>query len=119
MSKWLLPIVLLFLLGLASGTGLSSSGTGMVSSGSGSSSIIGFPSGTGYNPCQKDAIESLRIGIHIGQMSALAKQGQNVSGFNAEVDRYNAWVQRNFGDNVNLPMSKINAPGASITLLAI
>jgi hypothetical protein len=40
-------------------------------------------------------------------MSVLAKQGQNVSGFNAEVDRYNAWVQRNFGNDPNLMITKM------------
>ena len=76
MWKWLLPIALLFLLGLASGAGLSSSGTG-------SPSNVGSPSGTGYAPWQNGAIEGLKIGFHMGQMYALAQQGQNISGFNA------------------------------------
>jgi hypothetical protein len=117
MWKWLLPISLLFLLGLASGAGFSSSGTGMSSgsgmpsSGTGSAASVGLPSGTGYTPCQKDAIESLRIGFHMGQMSALANQGQNISGFNAEVDRYNAWVQQNFGNDPNLMIAKMQETG--------
>jgi hypothetical protein len=120
MWKWLLPISLLFILGLASGVGLSSSGTGMVSSGSGmissgsgmvssgagmsssrtgSASSVGLPSGTGNTPWQEGAIEGLKIGFHMGQMYTLAQQGQNISGFNAEVDKYSAWVQKNFGNN--------------------
>jgi hypothetical protein len=113
MWRWLLPIALLFLLGLASGTRLSPSGTGLSSetglssSLTGSSSGIALPSEIGSNPCQKDAIEGLRLGFHMGQMYALAKQGQNISGFNAEVDRYNAWVQQNFGNAPNLMMPKM------------
>ena len=122
MWKWLLPIALLFLLGLASGAGLSSFGTGMASSGSGMSSSgtgspsnVGFPSGTGYAPWQNGAIEGLKIGFHMGQMYALANQGQNISGFNAEVDNYNAWVQKNFGNNASLLMPKtITASSAPI-----
>jgi len=113
MWKWLLPIALLFLLGLASGAGLSSSGTGMSSSGTGSPSNVGSPSGTGYAPWQNGAIEGLKIGFHMGQMYALANQGQNISGFNAEVDNYNAWVQKNFGNNASLLMPKTNTASGS------
>jgi hypothetical protein len=107
MWKWLLLISSLFLLGLASGAGLSSSGTGMSLSGTGSSSSVGLPSGTGNTPWQEGAIEGLRISFHMGQLYALANQGQNISVYNAEVDKYNAWVQKNFGNNQNLTMSKM------------
>jgi hypothetical protein len=97
-------------------SGMSSSGSGITSSGTESSSAVGLPSGTGNTSCQVDAIESLRIGFHMGQMYALANQGQNISGFNAEVDKYNAWVQKNFGDDVNSLMLKtITASGAPMT----
>jgi hypothetical protein len=123
MSKWLLPIALLFLLGMASGIGFSSSGsgmtsgTGMPSSGPGMVSGTGLSSGTGqYTTWQQGVIEGLKIGFHMGQMHALAKQGQNISGFNAEVDNYNAWARQHFGDDANLLMSKIvTASGAPIT----
>jgi len=120
MKKWLLVISLLLLLGLASGAGLSSSGSGMVSSGSGmsssgtgSSSGVGLSSGTGSTPWQEGAIEGLRIGFHLGQMYTQAQQGYNISGFNAEVDKYNAWVQQNFGNDPNLMMPKMPMPGYS------
>jgi len=89
--------------------------SGITSSGSESSSVVELPSGTGYTPCQKDAMESLRIGFHMGQMYALADQGQNISGFNDEVDKYNAWVKKNFGDDPSLLMQRmITASGAPI-----
>ncbi len=123
MWKWILPIALLLLLGSASGIGISSSNTGMASSGSGmsssetgSASNIGSTSGTGYAPWQEGAIEGLKISFHMGQMYALANQGQNISDFNAEVDNYNTWVQKNFGNNASLLMPKTNiGPGAPIT----
>ncbi|MDD1752077.1 MAG: hypothetical protein LUQ38_03175, partial [Methanotrichaceae archaeon] len=77
-------VILVVGLSLASGAGVSPSGTGSASS-----------AGTGNTPWQEGAIEGLKIGFHMGQMYALANQGQNISGFNAEVDNYNAWVQKN------------------------
>ncbi|MDD1758409.1 MAG: hypothetical protein LUQ22_06720, partial [Methanotrichaceae archaeon] len=118
MWKWLLPIALLFLLSLASGAGLSSSSTGMASLGSGMSlSGTGSPSGAGYNPCQEASMESLKMGLKMGQMYALAQQGQNISGFNAEVDRYNAWIQENLGNDPNLLMQKIQDSGYDMPVM--
>ena len=78
----------------------------MASSGTGLSS-----SGTGNAPWQEGVIEGLKIGFHMGQMSALANQGQNISGFNAEVDKYNAWIQQNFGNTPNLTMPNMQETG--------
>jgi hypothetical protein len=88
-----------------------SSVTGMSSTGTGSPSNVGSTSGTGYAPWQDGAIEGLKIGFHMGQMYALAQHGQNISGFNAEVDVYNAWIQQNFGNNPNLMMAKMQETG--------
>jgi hypothetical protein len=87
--------------------------SGMPSSGTESSSSVGSFSGTGHTPWQQGVIEGLRIGFHMGQMHALADQGQNISGFNAEVDRYNAWVQKNLGNDPNLMMPKMQETGYS------
>jgi hypothetical protein len=58
----------------------------------------------------------LRDWLPYGPNACPSRSGQNISGFNAEVDRYNAWVQQNFGDDANLLMSKIvTASGAPIT----
>ena len=82
MWKWFLPVSLIFLLGLVSATG--------------------------YTPSQEGVIDGLKIGFHLGQMYAQAQQGHNISGFNAEVDKYNAWVQQNFGNDPNLMMPKVS-----------
>ncbi len=37
----------------------------------------------------------------------MAQQGQNISGFNVEVDKYNAWIQQNFGNDQYLIMPKM------------
>jgi hypothetical protein len=49
----------------------------------------------------------VKMGFRMGQMYVLAKQGQNISDFNSEVNRYNAWVQQNFGNAPNLMMPKM------------
>jgi hypothetical protein len=120
MLKSLLLIAFLFLLGISSGTGMVSSGSGTSLIGSGTSLIgsglssgLGLPSGTGYTPWQEGAMEGFGIGFHMGQMYNMAQQGYNISGFNVEVDRYNAWIQQNFGNVPNLLMSRMqeNVPG--------
>jgi len=75
--------------------------------------LIGLATAAGYTPWQEGAIEGLKIGFHIGQMYTLAQQGYNISGFNTEVDNYNAWVQKNFGNDQNLMMPKMPMPGYS------
>ncbi|MDD1753035.1 MAG: hypothetical protein LUQ38_08100 [Methanotrichaceae archaeon] len=98
--RTLLLITIAFLVGIGSGVGSSISG----------SSAVGA-SAAGYTPCQMDAIESLKMGFEMGKMYALAQQGQNISDFNAEVDRYNAWAQQNFGNDSNLLMPKMQDTG--------
>jgi hypothetical protein len=56
-------------------------------------------------------MEGFEIGYHMGQMYSMAQQGYNISGFNAEVDKYNAWVKQNFGNNQNLMMPKMQERG--------
>jgi len=76
-----------------------------------------YGSGTGYNPCQESSKESLKIGLKMGQMYALAQQGQNISGFNAEVDRYNAWIQENLANDPDLLMPKIQGSGSGMPVM--
>jgi hypothetical protein len=77
--------------------------------GIGSASVMA----AGHIPCQDGAIEGLKMGFKMGQMYTLAQQGHNISGFNAEVDKYNAWVQQNFGNDPNLMLSKMPMPDYS------
>jgi hypothetical protein len=90
-------------LGLTAGT--SAAGSSM------SGSSAAGASAAEYTPCQEDAIEGVKIGFKMGKMYALAQQGHNISGFNAEVDKYNAWAQQNFGDDPNLMMPKMQETG--------
>ena len=68
---------------------------------------------SGRTPWQEGAIEGLKIGFKMGQMHALANQGNNISGFNAEADKYNAWIQQNFSNNSNLLIPKLSMPSYS------
>jgi hypothetical protein len=93
-------------LGLSSTTGGLTTSTSAAGSSPSGSSAVGA-SAAGYTP-QQVAINGLGLSFKMGQMYALAQQGYNVSGFNAEVDKYNAWVQQNLGNDPNLMMSKMS-----------
>jgi hypothetical protein len=56
----------------------------------------------------------MRIGLHMSQMYALAKPGQDISGYDAEVDKHNAWIRQNFGNDRNLMMAKMPETGDGI-----
>ena len=73
--------------------------------------VYSAPAMAAYTPWQEGVIKGLGIGFNMGQMYALAKQGHNISSFNAEVDKYNAWVQQNFGNDQNLMMPKMPVQG--------
>jgi hypothetical protein len=61
-----------------------------------------------YTDWQQGAMQGLKIGFHMGQAYSDAVRGYNVTGFNAEVDTYNAWVRQNFGEDPNLMMNKMS-----------
>ncbi|MCJ7445889.1 MAG: hypothetical protein MUO26_15440 [Methanotrichaceae archaeon] len=73
--------------------------------------LVGLAMAAGYTPWQEGASQGLKIGFHLGTMYNQAQQGYNISGFNKEVDIYNAWVQKNFGNDSSLLMQKIPMPG--------
>jgi len=72
--------------------------------------LAGLAMAQGYSDWQLGAIEGLKYGFKMGQAFTNAQNGINVTGFNAEVDSYNAWIRKNFGENPSLLMSKMNAP---------
>jgi len=76
-------------------------------------------SGTGYTQCQQEVIQGIGLGFFMGRMATLASQGYNVTGFNAEVDRFNAWIQQNFGNDPNLLMPKMPLSGGSAGIEAV
>ncbi|MCX6680511.1 MAG: hypothetical protein NTX42_09150 [Methanothrix sp.] len=72
--------------------------------------IVGLTAAVGYTDWQQGAAESLKIGFKMGQAYEQAQNGINVSGFNAQVDVYNAWVREHFGEDPMMLMQKLNAP---------
>jgi hypothetical protein len=70
--------------------------------------IVGLAAAVGYNDWQQGAVQGLKIGFHMGQAYNDALKGYNVTGFNSEVDTYNAWVRQNFGEDANLMMNKMS-----------
>ncbi|MGB7545320.1 MAG: hypothetical protein WBL92_06940 [Methanothrix sp.] len=77
--------------------------------------LIALGAGAEYNDWQQGAADGLRYGFKMGQAYQNALNGVNVTGFNAEVDRYNAWIQQNFGDDPYLMMSKMPINGIDLT----
>jgi hypothetical protein len=67
----------------------------------------------GYTDWQQGAIDGLKMGWNMRGAYDQAKQGINVSGYNAEVDKYNAGISANFGEDPSLLMSKISGAVAT------
>lgn len=65
--------------------------------------------GAAYTPEQQNAIDGVKLAFSLGQAYQKALNGQNVTEFNALVDQWNAWVVKNFGNDANLLMEKMNA----------
>ena len=70
--------------------------------------LVGLVLAQGYTDWQQGAAEGLKVGFKMGE--AYAKSGTDVTGFNAQVDIYNAWVREHFGEDPMLLMQKLNAP---------
>ena len=77
--------------------------------------LIGLAVAAGYNDWQQGAADGLKYGFKMGQAYQNALNGINVTGFNAEVDRYNAWIMQNFGEDPYLMMSKMPTGGIDLT----
>lgn len=65
--------------------------------------------GAAYTPEQQNTIDGVKLAFSLGQAYQKALNGQNVTEFNALVDQWNAWVVKNFGNDANLLMEKMNA----------
>ena len=72
--------------------------------------LVGLTMAAGYTDWQQGAADGLNIGFKMGQAYEQALKGINVTGFNAQVDGYNAWVREHFGEDPMLLMQKLNAP---------
>jgi len=60
-----------------------------------------------YTPEQQTTLDGMRLSFQLGVAYQQAQAGQNVAGFNALVDQYNAFVRTNFGEDPNLLATKM------------
>lgn len=63
-----------------------------------------------YTPEQQVTVDGVRLSFQLGQSYDKATQGQDVPLFNALVDKWNAWVSKNFGNDTTLLMAKMTVP---------
>lgn len=71
-----------------------------------------------YTPEQQAILDGLNISFQLGIAYDKAMQGQNVAEYNALVDKYNAWILQNFGEDTNLLKPKLNESTAAGTTSA-
>ncbi len=98
-----------------------SSGSSIMPAGpiTGTPAEAGLAAGTGasaseYTPWQQGVIQGLGLGLFMGRVLTLASQQNNVTGFNAEVDRFNSWIQQNIGNDPKLLMQKMQETNAGM-----
>ncbi len=78
--------------------------------------LVALAAAVEYNDWQQGAAQGLMYGFKMGQAYQNALNGINITGFNAEVDIYNAWVRANFGEDPYLMMSKMSTTTGGIDL---
>jgi hypothetical protein len=72
--------------------------------------IVGLTMAADYTDQQQATIDGLRLSYQIGQAYEKYLLGGDATTFNALVDKWNAWVQTNFGQDANLLMQKVTGP---------
>lgn len=79
-------------------------------------SLLAIPALGQMTDYQKGIAEGLKIGFFMNQKYVDAKAGINVTGYNAEVERYNAWIVSIFGNDPQFLMTPLAmGAGASST----
>lgn len=61
-----------------------------------------------YTPEQQAILDGVNLSFQLGMAYDKATQGQNVTEYNALVDKYNAWILQNFGEDTGLLKPKLN-----------
>ena len=79
----------------------------MMSGASAAEGLTGGISAAGYTQCQEEVLNGIGYGFFMGKMAAFAIQGINITGYNTEVDRFNAWIQQKYGNDPSLLMQKL------------
>lgn len=69
--------------------------------------LLVAPCMAAYTPEQQTTLDGMRLSFQLGVAYQQAQAGQNVAGFNALVDQYNAFVRTNFGEDPNLLATKM------------
>jgi hypothetical protein len=75
-------------------------------------SLVAVPALGEMTDYQKGIAEGLEVGFFMNEKYEQATQGINVTGYNAEVQRYNAWIVSIFGSDTRFLMTPM-AMGAS------
>ena len=63
-----------------------------------------------HSNSQQAVRDGLRLSFMLGAAYGPATQGQDIAGFNALVDQWNAWVRANFGKDLTMLMQRMSAP---------
>ncbi len=63
-----------------------------------------------YTSEQQTILDGMNLSFELGVAYDKASQGQNVTEYNALVDKYNALIRQQFGENTSLFKSKLNEP---------
>jgi len=62
-----------------------------------------------YTTEQQATVDGVTLSFQLGQAYEKASQGGDITAFNALVDKWNAWVVANFGNDAALLMEKMTA----------
>ncbi len=73
-------------------------------------SLVAIPALGQMTDYQKGIAEGLKVGFFMHEKYTQALDGINVSGYNAEVDRYNTWIRSIFGNDPQFLMTPITGP---------
>ncbi len=75
-------------------------------------SLVAIPALGQMTDYQKGIAEGLKVGFFMHEKYTQALDGINVSGYNAEVDRYNVWIRSIFGNDPQFLMTPITGPAS-------
>ncbi len=76
--------------------------------------LAGLSLASAFTPEQNTTLEGMGLAFQLGMAYQEAKEGQNVTGFNALVDQYNAWMMIHFGNETTLLMQKMDNASANL-----
>jgi len=76
--------------------------------------LAGLSLASAYTPEQQTAWEGMSLSFQLGRAYQQALMGQNIAGFNALVDQYNAFIRTNFGEDPNMLMPKMDSASTGI-----